>query len=77
MPISPAQCRAARALVRWSREELAVKAGKGYRCVLNFECETRDVRPETKIAIKDALEAAGVVFVDADFDGPGVLLRRM
>ena len=75
MPISPAQCRAARALLGWTREQLAVRAGKGYRCVANFESESRAVRSETLNVIKISLEAAGVVFVEENGD-VGVRMRK-
>ena len=77
MPISPAQCRAARALLGWTRERLAVEAGRGYRCVSNFEAEARDIRPETLTALTAALEAGGVAFVEENVDGPGVRIRKV
>jgi len=52
-----------------------VRAGKGYRCVANFESEAREVRSETLNAIKISLEAAGVVFVEENGD-VGVRMRK-
>jgi len=41
MEISPAQCRAARALLDWKQETLATKAGVALKTVRDFENERR------------------------------------
>lgn len=76
MRISPEQCRAARALLGMSQELLAKLAGVGVQTVIGFENSTRVARPSTLDAIRQALEAAGAVFIAENGEGPGVRLRK-
>lgn len=64
MTITRAQCRAARAGVEWSREDLAREAGLGERTITDFERGARDPHVNNKAAIRAAFERAGVVFTD-------------
>jgi transcriptional regulator with XRE-family HTH domain len=74
--LTPAQPRAARAIVGWSREELAEKSGMSAQAIREFELGSSDPKMGTVQRWKRALEAAGVKFIDADDqDGPGVRLR--
>jgi DNA-binding XRE family transcriptional regulator len=73
--LTPAQCRAARALLDWSRETLAESSKVGLRTVVDFERGARDPRVLTKEALCRALEAAGVIFIAENGEGPGVRLR--
>jgi hypothetical protein len=74
--ITPAQSRAGRALLDWSREILADTSRVALRTIVDFEREARKPREVTLIAIRSALESAGVVFID-DERGEGVVkLRR-
>jgi transcriptional regulator with XRE-family HTH domain len=75
MPISAAQCRAARGLIGWSQGYLAQIACVGRNTVVDFEKERRIPRHNNLIAMRKVLEAAGVVFIDANGGGPGVRLR--
>jgi DNA-binding XRE family transcriptional regulator len=71
--ITSAQCRAARALVDWSRERLANAAAVDLQTVVDFEHDASDTRAAIKNAIQTALERAGVEFID---DGkPGVRIK--
>lgn len=72
------QIRAARALVRWSARELADKAGISLPTVQRMEAATSvpSVMLETMTAVRAALEAAGVIFIDQNGEGPGVRLRK-
>src|SRR6266700_1431421 len=76
--LSGAQIRAGRALVRWSAEDLARKAALGLNTIKR--AETSDDRTSltaaNDLAVRRALEAAGVEFIDDDGGGPGVRLRR-
>ena len=74
--ITPAQCRAARALLDYDQAALASKASLGLSTVVDFERERRVVSAKAKDAIRAALEAAGVIFVEENGDGPGVRLRK-
>jgi len=75
--LTPAQLRAARAIVGWSREELADKSGMSPQAIREFELGSSDPKMGTVQKWKRALEAAGVAFLDeTDSDGPGVRLRK-
>lgn len=76
MSLTPAQCRAARALIEWSREELAAAASVAVRTISDFEAGRREPIRATMAAMRGALEAAGVIFVDENGEGPGVRLRK-
>ena len=73
--LSPDQLRAARALVDWTREDLADKSGVSRNTVKGFERGISDPKLSTLHKWRRALEAAGVIFIDPDTDGgPGVRL---
>lgn len=72
----PAQCRAARALIGMTQPTLAQAAGLGLSSIVDFEKERRIVSPTGVASIRQALEAAGVVFLPANGNGPGVALRK-
>ncbi len=78
--LTPAQLRAARALLNWSREDLAAKSGTAAETVKGFELRGTDPKLSTLNKWRRALELAGVVFIDpnpmgGDELGPGVRLR--
>ncbi len=72
MRISPAQCRAARAMIGWSRDDLAAAAKVARRTVVDFERGARSPYDRTLADIRSALEAAGIEFTNGD--APGVRL---
>jgi transcriptional regulator with XRE-family HTH domain len=74
--MTPAQCRAARALIEFSQGELASKSRVGESTVRNFEAGRTVPVPNNLDAIRRALEAAGVEFIDENGGGPGVRLRK-
>jgi transcriptional regulator with XRE-family HTH domain len=74
--VTPAQSRAARALLDWSQPQLAESAGLGLSTVVDFERSRRAVPDKTVAAIRAALEAAGVEFIAENGGGPGVRLRK-
>lgn len=76
MTISPEQCRAARGLLNLSQWDLADAAGVGRSTVADFERAARSPTAENLAAIRRALEAAGVEFIDSNGGGPGVRLRE-
>jgi hypothetical protein len=77
-PLTSAQIRAARALLRWRAEDLARESAVGIATIRRAELreeETSLTAPNDQ-AIKRALEAAGVEFIDENGGGPGVRLRK-
>lgn len=74
MLITPAQCRAARALLDINQPDLAERSGLGLSTVVDFEKSRREVSEKAITALKDALERAGVQFVQTE-EHSGVLLR--
>lgn len=61
--LHPDQCRAGRALVRWSQAELSQKCGMSKSTIVDFELGNRVLIPRTLGDIRRTLEAAGVVFL--------------
>ena len=72
--ITPAQCRMARAGLRWTEAQLAQAAGLSLATVHRFENELHKPKPATAEALHRALEAAGVEFTNGG--EPGVKLGR-
>ena len=74
--LSSAQIRAARALLRWSASDLSQASGVGTATLQRMEVmegvPSGQVR--TLLAIKEALEAAGVEFIGTPTENPGVRL---
>ncbi len=80
-PLTSAQIRAARALIRWSAEDLAHHSTVSVTSIRRAELmpsATALTRTNDQ-AIRRALEQSGVEFIDADKggqgSGPGVRLR--
>jgi transcriptional regulator with XRE-family HTH domain len=74
--IQPAQLRAARALVGWSREKLAKSSGVPAPTIRDFELNKTDPKQGTVHKWRRTLEDAGVEFLDEDpTKGAGVRLR--
>ncbi len=75
--ITAEQIRAARALLRWSAQDLANRSGIGFRTIQRFESESGvpGSRSKNLMTIRKVLEDAGVVFIDQNGGGPGVRLR--
>jgi predicted transcriptional regulator len=74
--INPAQLRAARALVNWSRNDLAAAAKTTDRTIARLEDGETSARASTAEAIRKALELAGVEFIAENGGGPGVRLAK-
>jgi hypothetical protein len=74
--MTPAQCRAARALLDLKQPDLAAAAALGLSTVVDFERERRKVSEEAVAGMQAALEAAGVVFVAENGEGAGVRFRK-
>ena len=71
--ITPAACRAARALLNWPQETLAKEARVAKQTLVDFERGARTPYRRTLLDIQAALEGAGIEFWN---DGePGARLR--
>jgi hypothetical protein len=77
--ISSSQLRAARALIRWSAVDLAKASMVGVATIRRVEVMEGEipVTPANQAALRRALEAAGVEFIDENGGGPGVRLRKL
>jgi ribosome-binding protein aMBF1 (putative translation factor) len=76
--LTSAQIRAARALVRWSAADLAQAASLGANTVRRAEVAEGEtsLTAANELAIRRALESAGVEFIDENGGGAGVRLRK-
>lgn len=61
--ISPAQIRAARALLGWKQTDLARESGVSEISIKNIERGATDPRASTLRAIQSSFEQAGIVFL--------------
>jgi transcriptional regulator with XRE-family HTH domain len=77
-PLTSAQIRAARALLRWSAEDLARASALGITTIRRAELTENEtsLTAANDLAIRRTLEAAGVEFIDENGGGPGVRLRQ-
>lgn len=74
--MSPSQCRGARALLDLTQPQLAKAAQVGLSTVVDFERERRSVSQDAVERMQQALEAAGLDFIDENGGGPGVRLQK-
>jgi predicted transcriptional regulator len=76
--ISIRQIKAARALLAWSQEDLATKSGISYPTIARLESADGEIGglPATATKMVATIEAAGVIFVEENGEGPGVRLRK-
>jgi transcriptional regulator with XRE-family HTH domain len=74
--ITGMQIRSARAALRWTTQELADKAGITARTIKRFE--SVDAVPPSRSStlgdVKTVLESAGIEFIGAPTDRPGIRL---
>jgi hypothetical protein len=78
-PLTSAQIRAARSLIRWRAEDLARESAVGVATIRRAELaeEVTSMTTPNDLAIRRALEKAGVEFIDENGGGgPGVRLRK-
>ena len=77
-PLTSAQIRASRGLLRWSAEDLAREAALGLATIKRAEGAESETSMTTAndLAVRRAVEAAGVEFIDENGGGPGVRLRK-
>jgi transcriptional regulator with XRE-family HTH domain len=76
--ITGAQIRAARALIRWTAEDLAREAALGVATIRRAEASDGPLQMTASnlAAVQRTLEAAGVEFIFENGGGQGVRLRK-
>ena len=77
-PLTSAQMRAGRALIRWSAEDLARESALSVTTIRRAELtdNATSMTAANDLAVRRTLEAAGVEFIDENGGGPGVRLRK-
>ena len=77
--LTSAQIRAARALLRWSAEDLARQSAVGVTTIRRAEITEGETSMTTAndLAVRRALENAEVEFINENGGGPGVQLRKL
>ena len=72
------QIRAARALLRWSAQNLADESGVSWKTIQRMEASegVPSATARNIEKIRKTLEVAGVIFIDENDEGPGVRLRK-
>jgi transcriptional regulator with XRE-family HTH domain len=68
--VTPAQCRAARALLNWSQADLVTHSGVSAKSIADYERGATKPYGRTLTALIATLEAAGIEFINR-----GVRLR--
>jgi predicted transcriptional regulator len=78
LKVSIRQVKAARALLAWSQEQLAIVADVSIPTIKRLEAQDGPLggRNETGSRIRRALESAGIEFIAENGGGPGVRLRK-
>jgi hypothetical protein len=77
-PLTSAQIRAARALLRWRAKDLARESSVGVATIRRAELTEKATLliPATDQAIRRALERAGIEFIEENDGGAGVRFRN-
>jgi len=77
-PLTSAQIRAARSLLRWSAEDLAAQTLLSVATIRRAELTEGEtsMTATNDLAVRRALENAGVEFIDGNGGGPGVRLQK-
>ena len=75
--LTSSQIRAARALLRWTADDLARETALGITTIKRAELaeDKTSLTAANDLAVRRALEAAGVEFIDENGGGAGVRLR--
>jgi predicted transcriptional regulator len=76
--VSIRQLKAARALLAWPQSQLAAAANVSIPTIKRLEAQEGLLggRDETGSKIREALEAAGIVFIEENGGGPGVRVGK-
>src|SRR5262245_52407350 len=73
--LTAAQCRAARALIEWSSEQLSAATSIEVKVISQFERRIRAPDEQIRRRLRAALEEAGVAFIAEDDAGAGARLK--
>ena len=78
LKVSIRQIKAARALLNWSQEQLAIAAGISIPTIKRLEAQDGALggREETANKILNSMRGAGVEFINENGGGPGVRLAK-
>lgn len=71
--ITPAHCRAARALLDWTQERLSKESKVGAKTIVDFEQGKRKPFARTIRDLRETFETAGIEFTNGD--APGLRLK--
>ena len=76
--LTSAQLRAARSLIRWSAEDLARETALSVATIRRAELSDGEtsMTAANDLAVRRALELAGIEFIEENGGGPGVRLRN-
>jgi transcriptional regulator with XRE-family HTH domain len=73
--LTASQCRAARALIEWSQQQLSQSASIDLQTIADFEKRFRAADETTRRRLRATLEAAGVTFISENGGGAGARLK--
>jgi transcriptional regulator with XRE-family HTH domain len=73
--LTASQCRAARALIEWSQQQLSQSASIDLQTIADFERRFRSADETTRRRLRATLEAAGVTFISENGGGAGARLK--
>ena len=75
--IISSQIRSGRSALGWSASQLGLKAGLSLRTIQTAEADggEEQIRKSSLLAVKAALEAAGIEFIGTPDDGPGIRIH--
>jgi transcriptional regulator with XRE-family HTH domain len=76
MPLFPEQCRAARGLLNWTQEQLALTAGVSRSTIKDFECHRHALHRSSEDLLIRAFETRGVELLHEGDNTFGVRLLR-
>lgn len=74
--MTPEQCRAARAMLGISQDDLSGKTAVSKRTIAGFEMGQSHPYPRTLEAIRQVLEDEGIEFIPENGGGVGVRLKK-
>jgi len=75
MPFHPEQCRAARALLNWTQEQLATLSGVSRSTIKDFECHRHSLHRSSESLLVAAFETHGVRFFVESGEVVGLRMR--